>query len=174
MKFLQRVQQCGRWPQQACTTMLFLIPTNISNERPIALLPTLIRWWECLRALVVERWQERHRIGWDVTDRRNGGAERTGWETLLEVERFDFKAAEMNQGAITLVLDLAKAFERVGLPVVWAWATHFNFLWKMDTSSTSGASSLKGASRSRSRPPRLVSLGRSGVDCSSAFCFKMP
>ena len=26
-----------------------------------------------------------------------------------------------------LVLDLAKAFERVSLPVVWAWATHFCF-----------------------------------------------
>ena len=26
-----------------------------------------------------------------------------------------------------MVLDLAKAFERVSLPVVWAWATHFSF-----------------------------------------------
>ena len=26
-----------------------------------------------------------------------------------------------------MVCDLAKAFERVSLPVVWAWATHFNF-----------------------------------------------
>ena len=33
----------------------------------------------------------------------------------------------MDQGAITLVLDLAKACERVSLRVVWAWATHFNF-----------------------------------------------
>ena len=32
-----------------------------------------------------------------------------------------------DQGAITLVLDLAKAFERVSLPVVWAWATYYNF-----------------------------------------------
>ena len=31
------------------------------------------------------------------------------------------------QGAVALVLDLAKAFERVSLPVVWAWATHFSF-----------------------------------------------
>ena len=26
-----------------------------------------------------------------------------------------------------MVLDLAKAFDRVSLPVVWAWATHFLF-----------------------------------------------
>ena len=28
---------------------------------------------------------------------------------------------------MALVLDLAKAFERVSLPVVWAWATYFSF-----------------------------------------------
>ena len=28
---------------------------------------------------------------------------------------------------MALVLDLAKAFERDSLPVVWAWATHFSF-----------------------------------------------
>ena len=34
---------------------------------------------------------------------------------------------EEDEGAVALVLDLAKAFERVSLPVVWAWATHFSF-----------------------------------------------
>ena len=32
-----------------------------------------------------------------------------------------------DRGAVALVLDLSKAFERVSLPVVWAWATHFCF-----------------------------------------------
>ena len=45
----------------------------------------------------------------------------------MEMERFDGKAKEEDQGAVALVLDLAKAFERVSLPVVWAWATHFSF-----------------------------------------------
>ena len=31
------------------------------------------------------------------------------------------------QGAVALVMDLAKAFERVTLLVVWAWARHFSF-----------------------------------------------
>ena len=48
-------------------------------------------------------------------------------EILLEMERFNGKAKEEDQGALALVLDLAKAFERVSLPVVWAWATHFSF-----------------------------------------------
>ena len=45
----------------------------------------------------------------------------------MDMERFDGKAKEDHQGALVLVLDLAKAFERVSLPVVWAWATHFSF-----------------------------------------------
>ena len=49
------------------------------------------------------------------------------WEILLEMERFSGKAKEEDQGAVALVLDLAKAFERVSLPVVWAWAAHFSF-----------------------------------------------
>ena len=38
------------------------------------------------------------------------------------MERFNFY-----HGAIALVLDLVKAFERVSLPVVWVWATQFKF-----------------------------------------------
>ena len=34
---------------------------------------------------------------------------------------------EGEQGAVALVLDLTKAFKRVSLQVVWAWATHFSF-----------------------------------------------
>ena len=45
----------------------------------------------------------------------------------MEIERFGGRAKEGKQGAIALVLDLPKAFGRVRLPVVWAWATHFSF-----------------------------------------------
>ena len=38
-----------------------------------------------------------------------------------------YQAGEKDPGAVALVLDLAKAFERVSLLVVWAWATHFSF-----------------------------------------------
>ena len=39
-------------------------------------------------ACKVERWQERHRGGWDAIDGRNGGAVRVAWVTPLEMERF--------------------------------------------------------------------------------------
>ena len=87
----------------------------------------MIRWWEALRALEVAKWQHTYRIESDATDERNGGALRTVWENLLEMDKFKYQAGEKDQGAIALVLDLAKAFERVSLAVVWAWAMHFNF-----------------------------------------------
>ena len=55
VEFLEKVEQSGKWPQHACTTMFFLIPKNFTSERPIALMPTLIRWKEALRAPGVAR-----------------------------------------------------------------------------------------------------------------------
>ena len=45
----------------------------------------------------------------------------------MEMWRFKYRAGEEGKGAVAVVLDLAKAFERVSLPVVWALATHFSF-----------------------------------------------
>ena len=130
-RFSEKVEQSGKWPQQACTALFFLVPKNVTSERPIALVPTLIRWWEALRAPEVAKWQLKYRVEWDATGGRNGGAQQTVWEILMEMERFDGKAKEGEQGAGALVLDLVKAFERVSLSVVWAWATHFSFPRKM-------------------------------------------
>ena len=73
------------------------------------------------------KWQQKYRVDWDTTDGRNGGAQRAVFEKLMDMERFNEKAKAEEQGAVALVLDVAKAFERVSLPVVWAWATHFSF-----------------------------------------------
>ena len=75
VEFLEKVEQSGKWPQQACTTMFFLIPQNVTSERPIALMPTLIRWWEALRAPEVAKWQMKYRVHWNLADDRNGGAQ---------------------------------------------------------------------------------------------------
>ena len=82
VEFLEKVEQSGKWPHQACTTMFFLIPKNVTSEKPIALFPTLIRWWEALRAPEVVKWQQKYRVDWDATDGRNGGAQRTVWEEI--------------------------------------------------------------------------------------------
>ena len=127
VEFLEKVEQSGKFPQQACTTMFFVISKNVTSERPIALMPTLIRWWEALRAPEVAKWQQKCRVDWDATDGRNGGAQRTEREVLTDMERFSGRAKAEDRRAVTLVLDLAKAIERVSLLVVLAWATHFCF-----------------------------------------------
>ena len=66
-------------------------------------------------------------MDWDAIDGRNGGAQRTVWDVLMEMERLNGRAKVEDRGAVALVLDLAKAFEGVSLPVVWAWATHISF-----------------------------------------------
>ena len=35
VEFFERVEQSGKWSQQACTTMFFLIPKNVTSERAI-------------------------------------------------------------------------------------------------------------------------------------------
>ena len=51
------------------------------------------------------------------------------WEILFAMERCDYRAGDEDPGATTLVLDLAKPFERVYVSLssrVWALATHFD------------------------------------------------
>ena len=66
VEFLEQMQQRGNWPQQPCTTTFFLLPKNITSERPIVLMSTLIRWWEALRAPEVAKWQLKCRVDWDA------------------------------------------------------------------------------------------------------------
>ena len=61
------------------------------------------------------------------TDGNNGGSGRTAWEGLLEMEKHNYNAEEMHGGAVTFAVDVAKAFQKVQLKVVWASAVHFGF-----------------------------------------------
>ena len=69
------------------------------------------------------KWQQKYPVDWDG---RNGGAQQTVLEILLEMERFQYRAGGEDLGAVASVLHLEKAFERASLPVVWAWTTHFS------------------------------------------------
>ena len=44
------------------------------------------------------KWQQQCRVDWDAADGRNGGAQQTVWEVLLEMERFDGKAKARGLG----------------------------------------------------------------------------
>ena len=87
MEYLEKVEHSGKWPQKACATLLFLIPKNVTSEGPIVMMPTLIRWWEALRAPEAAKCQQKCRVDWDATDGRNGGVQPYVWEILMEMER---------------------------------------------------------------------------------------
>ena len=56
------------------------------------------------------------------------------WEILFAMERCDYRAGDEGPGATTLVLDLAKPFERVyvSLPVVCGLERRISILfWKI-------------------------------------------
>ena len=57
-----------------------------------------------------------------------GAKRRSGAHCVRDVARDGCvsRACEKDQGAITLVLDVAKALERISLPVARAWAMHLN------------------------------------------------
>ena len=160
------MEQSGKWPQQACSTMFFLMPKNFTSERPIALMPTLLRWWEALRAPEVAKWQQTHRIDWDVRDGRNGGTQQTMWEVLMEVERYKYRAGRdpglgpLSSGRISL----------------WCGPAHRTSAFQgrsceccAGTSSTRDECSLTDLWRSRSRLSRPYCQGQSGFAC-SAHC----
>ena len=158
VEVLEKVEQSGRWTQQTCTTK------NVTSERPIALMPMLIGWWDALKAFEVVKWQQKYRVDWDATDGRDGGAQRTEWEILLEMERVSVCAKGEDQGALSLVLDLAEAFEWVSLSVVWAWATHFSFprsaVWEFRATEASSVRRMCGGTA-----PGHPCQGPSGIVC---------
>ena len=45
------------------------------------------------------KWQQKFRMDWDAAGGRNGGAQQTVWEILMEMERLNGKAKEEDQGA---------------------------------------------------------------------------
>ena len=92
---------------------------------------TLFRWWEALRAPKVAKCSRS--IVWIGTPRMVETEEpnKQCGKLWMEMERFHGKAKERDQGAVVLVLDQTKTFERVSLPVVWTRATHFSFPTKI-------------------------------------------
>ena len=100
------------------------------------------------------------------------------WETLLETKSFDYKAGERNLGAITLVLDLTKAFERFSIPAVWTWTTHSNLLRNIlrvlgGHFEHQQSVQFEGCVAEPLQAITAISLDRNEPVCSIALCPKM-
>ena len=57
----------------------------------------------------MQEWKSRRKNMWDGLEANIGVAERTAWEPLLEMEKYEIKANELDEVAVTIVVDFAKA-----------------------------------------------------------------
>ena len=159
--------------------MFFLIPKKVTSEKADCADADVDTLVEALRASEVAKRQLKCRVDWVATDGRNAGAQQTVWEILMEMERFDGKTKEDDQGAVAaLVLDLAKALERVSIPVVWAWATHFSFARKIlrvlcGHFEHQRRVQLEGCVAEPLQTITAILQGRSGVACFCVLCCRM-
>ena len=145
----------------------------------IAVMPTLIRWWEALRAQEVEKWQQKYRVDWDATD---GEKWRSSADSLGNVDG-DAEIQISNRGRRTV----SSSFQ------CWTWrrpSSESVFLWcgpgrRISASrgtycgcsvgflSTRGGCSLKDLWRSRHAPSRPSFQGQSGVACFYLLCCRL-
>ena len=152
VEFQEKVEQSGRWPQQACTTTFFLIPNNVTSERPIALMPTIVRLWEASRAPEVAKQQYKY-CEWDArTDATQELREQSGkscWRWRSAIFRQERKIMEL-------------------WPWSWTWrrlssessATHFNYVKTEHLGSFFSVLSLS----------RTFNLHACGSRCSQELC----
>ena len=110
--FLDKVGQCGRWPQQARTTMFFLIPKSVTSERPIALLPAMIRRVRSASARYLEM-----ATGIVLSGMPRMGVEEAHCGDLAGDGQIQLPWNQRDQGAMARVLDLAKAVERASCDI---------------------------------------------------------
>ena len=175
VEFLENVEQSGKWPPQACTTMFFLIPKNVTSERPIAFMPTLIRWWKALRAPEVAKWQQKYRVDWDAADGATwrssahsvGSLDGNGkvlWQSKRRGSRSRGFGSGPGKGVRACGLRLGDTLQ---LPKE-EYCGYCAF-----TLSTRDVCNSKDARQSRSRPSRLSCQGPSGVACFYALCCRM-
>ena len=82
----------------------FLIPKNVTSERPLALMPTLIRWWEALRAPDVAKWLQKYRVHLGCYRRANWrSSAQSVWEVFMEMKRFNGRAKSRRKRTVALV-----------------------------------------------------------------------
>ena len=116
------VEEPGRWPDKIQDILVHLIPKPTRGNKPIGVLPSLIRWWEKLRKPTIWQWraQNPREYNWST---RGRSAEAAVYGQAL---RDEAALARGHYVAATL-FDLAKACETVRLELVWEAGKRFKF-----------------------------------------------
>ena len=120
---LHEVELTLTWPAQIQTLIYFLVPKTPTGERPIGLMPSIVRVWERMRKPVMDQWLVSQSRSYDWTC-RGRSAELAAWQHLVLQEG---QGCELGTGRATALLDMTKCFEQVRLWHVWRWGCHWDF-----------------------------------------------
>ena len=120
---LHKVEMATIWPTPASTTLFLLISRSTTSERPTTLLRTPVRWLE---------WPGTSLLGMFSPSTLAAQRER-GDRPCWSWRHWTLKGGQISEGATTLVVDLAKAFEKVHLAVAWSWAMYYGFRQSVHT-----------------------------------------
>ena len=118
------------------------------------------------------KWPQKCRVDWDATDGRNGGAQCTVWEVLMEVQRISGKAKAENQGAVALVHSSESAFLWSGLGRRISDSQGRSCGCCAAAESTRGVCNSKDVRQSRSQPSLLSYQDPSGAACFYVLCWE--
>ena len=71
--------------------------------------------------------KKRSRVQWDAAEGSKGGAGRTAWEALLDMDKYIYDVEETEPRSSYFGCGSGRSLWEVQLRVVWAWAMHFGF-----------------------------------------------
>ncbi len=116
------VEGAGVWPGQVLVVLVHLIPKEGGGRRPIGLMASVVRWWERVRAPLIQKWRSENArpFNWAGPGRN---AERAVWEQSL----LDEAALARGWASASTLVDLVKAFEHIPLEVLWRKAKAHRF-----------------------------------------------
>ncbi len=120
--FMTGIEEAWRWPGQVLVVLVHLIPKDGGGRRPIGLLASVVRWWERVRAPVVQQWRLQHARPYNWAG-PGKCAERAVWEQSL----LDEAALARGWSSASTLVDLVKAFEHIPLEVLWRKAKAHRF-----------------------------------------------
>ena len=114
LRLYGEIEKQAVWPQQLSTALIHLIPKDTGGRRPIGIIASFVRIWMKCRKEEVRQWKETEDCEYDWMA-PGKGAEKAVWAQSVREE-----AVRQRKGhSAAVLLDLAKAFERVPLQEVW-------------------------------------------------------
>ncbi len=119
---LEKAEACLAWPSQVELLICALIPRGGGGDRPIFVMPSIIRLWEKTRLPLMKDWAVGMRRSYDWSGEGRSSQEAVWWQ-LLRAEGLEDNDGPEAEGLVTVLLDVVKCFDRVGLRHVWRWGT---------------------------------------------------